>query len=258
MAGIHQRERRVVDTLRHRPGARGRVLPIGGGGFLMQSHMQLDQLLLSLCDRPRPRICFIPTASGDSEDMIHRFYERFRGLECVPTHLAFFRKIGGESIPPSQLAEAIPEQDVVFVGGGSTRSMLPVWKEWNLPDALRRACAGGTLISGMSAGAICWFEWALSDSVHGPGTLTAIPGLAWLPGGCVAHFDANDEAAGRLRHAAQIAGVTSVLGLPDGVAALFKDGQLERLFVSSASASASMWRDGKRLSLPKSVELCSI
>jgi dipeptidase E len=236
-----------------------RLLVSGGGGFLMQSHPQLDLLLLSLCKRPKPRICFIPTASGDSEEMIERFYERFRPLDCKPTHLAFFRRIGGTSIPPAQLAEAIPEQDVVFVGGGNTRSMLPVWREWGLPDVLARANGSGTLIAGMSAGAICWFSWALSDSVHGPGTVTAIPGLGWLAGGAASHFDPSNLAAKvRLQQAALAAGVDSFIALPDGVAALFEYGCLRRVYCACPAVGVWNWIRGEFLQMSDSIEICSI
>jgi peptidase E len=222
----------------------------------MQSHPQIDLLLLAQTGRQRPKICFVPTASGDSEEAIERFYGRFRALDCEPTHLAFFRKIGGASIPPARLAEAVPEQDVIFVGGGNTRSMLPVWKEWGLPEALAASNSSGTLISGMSAGAICWFEWALSDSVHGPGTITAIPGLGWLAGGCSAHFKPHNAA--EVARAANAAAVRGFLALPDGVAAMFQQGQLTRLFASHGSAGAVLWRDGHDVPIPPNVERCAI
>jgi len=239
-----------------RAGSQGSLLLIGGGGFQMQSHLQIDLLLLSLTGRPRPKICFIPTASGDSEEMIERFYGRFRALDCEPTHLAFFRKIGGASIPPARLAEAVPEQDVIFVGGGNTRSMLPVWREWGLPEVLARANSAGTLISGMSAGAICWFAWALSDSVRGPGTITAIPGLGWLAGGCAAHFQPQNAA--ELARAAEAADVQDYLALPDGVAAMFQDGQLARLFAAQGTEGACLWHGGHDVPIPAHVQRCAI
>lgn len=242
------------------PASTGRLLLSGGGGFLMQSHLQLDELMLGLCNRSRPKICFVPTASGDSEGMIERFYDRFRPLPCEPTHLAFFRRIGGGSIPPARLADEIPAQDIVFVGGGNTRSMLPVWKEWDLPTALSRASMRGTLIAGMSAGAVCWFSWALSDSVHGPGTVTAIRGLGWLQGGGAAHFRPDDrDATERLMKAARAAAVDSFIALPDGVAVLFEHGRLRKVYYSAGVATGvGLWRDGKPEPLSPVVEVCSI
>lgn len=188
--------------------------------------------------------------------MIERFYERFRPLNCEPTHLAFFRKISGRSIAPADLAASIPEQDVVFVGGGNTRSMLPVWREWGLPEALARAGQQGTLIAGMSAGAICWFARALSDSVHGPGTVTAIAGLGWLPAGCVAHY--RPQQAAQIMRAAKSAAVGLVLALPDGVAAMFHDQQMVKVFVAHGAEDACLWRNGRREPIPSGVEICSI
>jgi dipeptidase E len=240
-------------------GPQGRFLLSGGGGFLMESHPPLDSLMLALCQRPRPKICFVPTASGDSEEMIERFYDRFGSLPCEPTHLAFFRRIGGASIPPARLAEALPAQDVVFVGGGNTRSMLPVWREWGLPAAMAAANQAGTLLAGMSAGAVCWFDWALSDSVHGPGTVTAIPGVGWIPGGCAAHYRPDDaDARSRVVHAAVSAAVPSFIALPDGIAALFDRGRLQRVYRAGEAGTIALWRDGAFESLPAAVEVCSI
>lgn len=250
----HLNSAKVVPTA-----PQGRFLVSGGGGFLMHSHPPLDALMLELCQRPRPKICFIPTASGDSEEMIERFYARFRSLPCEPTHLAFFRRIGGASIPPARLDEALPAQDVVFVGGGSTRSMLPVWREWGLPAALAAANQAGTLLAGMSAGALCWFDWALSDSVHGPGTVTAISGLSWIPGGCAAHYRPDDaDTRTRVVQAAIAATVPSFIALPDGVAALFDRGHLKRVYRAGAAGTVALWRDGAFESLPEAVEVCSI
>ena len=124
---------------------------MGGGGFAMEpENLKLDRYLLSLSQKPHPKISFIGTASGDAETYHTKFYTAYKTLDCEPTHLSLFK-------PHTRDIETyILEQDIIHVGGGNTRNLLCLWKEWELDRILRKAYERGILFSGMSAGMLCW------------------------------------------------------------------------------------------------------
>jgi peptidase E len=142
-----------------------RILALGGGGFMMeQAPSPIDTYMLSLTGKSKPKVCFVSTPSGDHPEHIDKFYAAF-GLEaCTPSHLAFFRKPMPGSIPLAHLETSLLDQDLIFVGGGNTKSALGVWREWRLDEVFRRASIAGVVLAGMSAGAMCWFESGLTDS----------------------------------------------------------------------------------------------
>lgn len=144
----------------------------------------LDDYILEQAHRDTPRVCFIPTASGDAEGYIGRFYQSFRPRPCVATHLSLFKPTGSD---PCRL---IQEQDVLYVGGGNTRNLLVLWREWGLDAAVRQAWERGVVLAGLSAGSLCWYEEGLSDSL-GAG-FSRIEGLGLLPGSHCPHFG-NEE-----------------------------------------------------------------
>src|SRR5712692_7684400 len=152
------------------------IIAIGGGGFSMEpNNPLLDLYFLQQTRKANPKICFVPTASGDSEDYLFRFYAVFSQYECRPSHLAFFRKPTAATSPLTDLEAYLLAQDAIYVGGGNTRSMLAVWREWGLDGILRKAWESGIVLGGISAGAICWFQEGLTDSV--PGRLGKLSGL---------------------------------------------------------------------------------
>ena len=136
---------------------------------------RLDKWLVSLARRSRPRVLFIPTASGDAKDYIRRFYRAFARYPCRPTHLQLFNRVAVD------LRKQVVSQDLIYVGGGNTANLLAIWKVHGLDNALREAWHEGVVLCGVSAGAICWFEGGVTDSFGQ--TLRALEGgLALLPG----------------------------------------------------------------------------
>jgi peptidase E len=129
-------------------------------------------------------VCFLATAAGDAESYIDSFYTAFRQLPCRPTHIPLFART-------PDLKTVLLEQDIIYVGGGNTKSMLAVWRDWEMPELLRRAWEAGTVLAGVSAGAICWFETGLTDS-SGTG-LYPLTGLGFLAGACCPHYDGEAE-----------------------------------------------------------------
>src|SRR5258708_29183844 len=131
----------------------GRIVAMGGGGFSMEPrNPRLDQWILGLARRARPRVTFVPTASGDSPWYIKKFYRSFSRLECEPTHLQLFKR------EISDLRAFVLSQDVVYVGGGNTVNLLAVWRSHGLDAILAEAWNSGIVLCGISAGALCWFE----------------------------------------------------------------------------------------------------
>jgi len=158
------------------------IIALGGGGFSMEpENPLLDRYILNQTGKTSPKICFIPTASGDSDDYVSRFYRFFEQQECQPSHLSLFR-------PPTRDLEGfLLEKDIIYVGGGNTKNLLVLWKEWGLDVILRKAWEQGIVLAGISAGSICWFEEGVTDS-YGDG-LEPIKCLGFLKGSNCPHYD---------------------------------------------------------------------
>src|SRR5918999_2983425 len=166
--------------------ATGQIVAIGGGGFSEEpTNLALDRYVLGLTPRERPKVCFLGTASGDADGYVRRFRAAFAALGAEPSALSLFRP------HTADLRAFLLEQDVVYVGGGNTRSLLALWREWGLDAILRAAWEGGAVLAGISAGMICWFEQGITDSV--PGRLSPLAGLGFLPGSACPHYDAELE-----------------------------------------------------------------
>ena len=146
----------------------------------------LDDFILSLTGKPRPKVCFVPTASGDSEGYVQSFYTAFPAERADASHLALFHRTVHE------LREFVLSQDVIYVGGGNTVSMLAVWRAHGLDVVLREAWEAGVVLCGVSAGALCWFEGGTTDS-FGNGLAPLQDGLGFLTGSCCPHYDGEAE-----------------------------------------------------------------
>ena len=157
------------------------IVAIGGGGFgRISKDNRIEDYILSLSSKENPNICFIPTATGDNDAYKVNYYDVFTKFNCNPTHIDFFKRT-------IDLSTHISKQDIIFVGGGNTKSMLAVWKDWGLDILLKDAYEGGTVMSGVSAGAICWFERGITDSwAH---DLAIMDCLGFVKGICCPHYD---------------------------------------------------------------------
>jgi dipeptidase E len=160
------------------------IIAIGGGGFLHGSEPGIEHYILEQSLSDRPRVGFIATASGDASSALVKFYSRFSPLACIPSHLGLFDRT-------PDLDRWFAEQDIIYAGGGNTRSMLAVWRDWGLPSLLLKAAESGTILAGISAGAICWFEHGTTDSMAN--ILRAMPCLGFLSGSCCPHYSEELE-----------------------------------------------------------------
>ena len=209
----------------------GQIIAMGGGGFTMEpDNPLLDRYLLAATGKARPRVCFVPTAAGDVAGYIDRFYEAFPDDLCVPTHLSLFsRKV-------DDLAGFLAEQDLVYVGGGNTVNLLAVWRAQGLDRVLPGALAAGTILCGVSAGALCWFERGITDS-YGPDLKPLTNGLGLLAGAFCPHYDSDWRRPEQFDDFVRDYGGPA-LAAEDGVALHFRDGELVRAVTSRPNARA--------------------
>ena len=158
------------------------IIAMGGGiPYWEPRNDALERYILKASGAQRPKVLFVPTASGDDATRIVHFYGMYGPLECRPSHLTFFART------PVDLRALVLAQHVIHVGGGNTRSMLAVWRDWGLTEILREAWEQGVVLCGLSAGSICWFESGVTDSLAGD--LTAMQCLGFLPGSNCPHYD---------------------------------------------------------------------
>jgi dipeptidase E len=158
----------------------GHILAIGGGGVL-SAGSKLEELLLELSGKPRPRVAFLPTATADSGERIALFHDAFRGRNCAPDVVTLFGM-------PEGPADRVAAADVVYVHGGNTANALAIWRVHGIDRALREVWARGGVLGGWSAGAICWFEDSVTDS-FGPTLRPLSDGLGFLSGSFCPHYD---------------------------------------------------------------------
>ena len=163
------------------------IVAFGGGGFSMEAgNPLLDDYVLALAGPTRPRVCFMPSASGDADHYIVRFYRAFDSGRCEPSHISLFRR---EQNPPNLRAHLLA-QDVIYVGGGSVISLLGVWRAHGIDGILREAWEAGVILCGVSAGSLCWFREAVS-AFHGEPV--RLGGLGFLPWSNTVHYDGERD-----------------------------------------------------------------
>ena len=161
------------------------IIAIGGGGFgRSPGEGLIEKYILDQSEQNDPKICFIPTATGDNEAYKVNYYSTFSKLDCSPSHLDLFKRT-------PNLKDLILKQDIIFVGGGNTKSMLAVWKDWGLDLLLKEAYEKGVIMSGVSAGAICWFNQGVTDSWAED--LKIMDCLGFMEGACCPHYDEEPQ-----------------------------------------------------------------
>jgi len=214
------------------------IVVIGGGGFLRDSRdLRLEKYILKQAGKKNPSVCFIPTASGESAEYIVKFYSAFGRLGCRTSHLSLFRP------PTADLESFIMEKDIIYVGGGNTKSMLALWQEWKLDSILKGAWEKGVILSGVSAGAICWFEEGVTDSV--PGEFRAIKGLGFLKGSFCPHYDSEPDRQPAYHRLLDEGKIQPGYAVMDYAALHFIDDELKNVFYSKTEARACFVEAGK-------------
>jgi len=205
------------------------IIACGGDGWPTDpAHPAVEERILALARRDTPRVLLLPTASGDSDHLIARFYEFFNARHCRPDHLALFR--------PHPRHVDLAAQDVVYVGGGSTLNLMAVLELHGLAQGLREAYAAGTVMSGVSAGAICWFTAGLSNS-RGAG-YAPVAGLGLLPGGVCPHAHDDPDRLPALEREVAAGTMPTTLAVDDGAALVFTDERLTEVVAARPGRGA--------------------
>jgi peptidase E len=205
------------------------IVAFGGGGFSMESgNPLLDDYVLGLSGAERPKVCFLPSASGDADHYIVRFYRAFPADRCEASHISLFRREQG----PEDLRDHLLEQDLIYVGGGSVVSLLGVWRAHGIDTILREAWERGVILCGLSAGSLCWFSEAVTGFHGAP---RRVEGLGMLPFSNCVHYQPDSSRRGAY-HDFIRAGMRPGYAAEDGAALHFVGPELSRVIASRPSA----------------------
>jgi dipeptidase E len=221
------------------------IVALGGGGFSMEpDNPLLDDFILSLTGKRQPKVCFVPTASGDSDNYVARFYRNFDASRCSPSHLPLFHG----QLP--DVTDFLCSQDLIYVGGGSTANMLAVWRVHALDKAIAAAWRKGVVLCGVSAGGLCWFEAGITDS-FGSRLAPLRDGLGFLKGAFCPHYDGERERRPTL-HRELRRGFPPTMAADDGVGLHFVDTRLAEAVSSRPEAHAYRvrWSKGEAIEDP--------
>ena len=197
------------------PSIEKKIIAIGGGGFTHQADESLDQFVVDQSKKTNNKIGFLATASNDDKKKISLFYNRFENTESELSHFNLTSDVNGFS-------EWILNKDIVYIGGGNTKFMLKIWKNNMLENIFKKAYESGVILSGVSAGAVCWFEWILSDSVS-PG-FKPLKGINLISGSCTPH-SSNIERINQFQQDIKNGKLPHGIAIDDGVAVVFIDGK---------------------------------
>lgn len=232
------------------------IIAMGGGGFMMEpENPRLDAYVLRATGVDKPRICFLGTAGGDRPETLEVFRRTFVGLGAEPTHLAL-PWIPDEEGPPEagsptgtpnvpDIRAHLAAQDAIYVGGGNTRRMLAIWRTYGVDELLHDLWASGAVVlAGVSAGALCWFEAGVTDSI--PGTLTPMQALGWLPGSFCPHYDGEPGRQPTFEALVQDGTLPAGHGVDDGCALHYEEDLLKSAVTSRPGAAyVSVARSGE-------------
>src|SRR5215213_3177565 len=227
------------------------IVAFGGGGFSMEAgNPLLDDYVIGLAAAARgdrPKVCFLPTASGDADHYIVRFYRHFPASRCEVSHVSLFRRDCGTDDVRAHLLE----QDLVYVGGGSVICLMGVLRAHGLDVALREAWEAGVVMCGLSAGSLCWFAEAMTG-YHG--NSRPVQGMGFVPFSNAVHYDKETHRRPAY-HAAVGDGMPGGYAAEDGAALHFVGESLARVVSSRPAARAYRVDavDGEVVELPLAV-----
>jgi peptidase E len=229
--------------------ARRRILALGGHDFDRRvGNDAICDLIVELAESPVPKICLLPTASGDPEEQIVRFRRAFAERDCVPEVISLFRL--GEN--PVDLREELLNQDVIYAGGGSMLNLLAIWRTHGLDEIMRECWREGILIVGQSAGAMVWFEGGITSSQGDPAIAS---GFGLLPGSTCVHYLSEPVRRRSFLRAIASGELEPGLGLEDQTGALFEDTELVETV--TAREGAAVWEVRPENAGAREVELHS-
>ena len=221
-----------------------KIIAIGGGGFTHESDDTLDQFFLDQCNKKKIKLGFLATASKDDIKKISLFYKKFENKNLELSHFNLTQKIDGFS-------SWILNKDIIYVGGGNTSFMLDIWRKNSLDKIFKKAYENGIVLAGVSAGAGCWFDWILSDSV-GPG-LKPLKGISLISGSCTPH-SSEEKRINQFELNIKNGELPPGLAIDDGVAVLFIDGKPSEVYSSRKNHKAYFIDTNKKISLKEHIK----
>jgi peptidase E len=216
-----------------------KIIVIGGGGFTHQLDENLDQFVIDQSKKSKNKIGFLATASKDDENKINLFYKRYQNTHTELSHFNLTSALDGFS-------EWILNKDIIYIGGGNTVFMLNIWKKNKLENIFKDVYEKGIILSGVSAGAVCWFDWILSDSA-GPG-LNPLRGINLISGSCTPH-SSNIERINQFQLDIKNNILPEGIAIDDGVAVVFIDGKPTEVYSSRKNHTAYFVDKNKKINL---------
>jgi peptidase E len=221
-----------------------KIIAIGGGGFTHQLDESLDQFVIDQSKKPKNKIGFLATASKDDENKINLFYKRYQNTKSELSHFNLTSATDGFS-------EWILNKDIIYIGGGNTVFMLNIWKKNKLENIFKDAYEKGIILSGVSAGAVCWFDWILSDSA-GPG-YNPIRGINLISGSCTPH-SSNIQRIDQFELEIKNNKLPQGMAIDDGVAVVFIDGKPTEVYSSRKNHTAYFLDKDKKINLKEYIK----
>ena len=221
-----------------------KIVAIGGGGFTHELDGTLDQFFLDQCIKKKIKLGFLATASKDDVKKIRLFYKRFENKNLDLSHFNLSHQISGFS-------SWLLSKDIIYVGGGNTSYMLDVWNKNSLDKVFKKAYENGIILAGVSAGAACWFDWILSDSVgHG---LKPLKGISLISGSCTPH-SSEEKRIDQFELNIKNGELPPGLAIDDGVAVLFIDGKPSEVYSSRKNHKAYFVDTNRKISLKEYIK----
>lgn len=210
------------------------IFAIGGKFFVEPWETPaLQQHLLSLSPEKTPKICLLAGASGDNPNGIELFYRTMNEHDCRPKHLNMYHPVTRD------FEDYFLSMDIIYVGGGATKNLISVWRDWGIDKALRTAWENGVVLSGTSAGSICWFESGLTDSF--PPVLLPLDCLGFLAGSACPHYGSRPDRAPSFRRLINEEVMPAPgLGIDDHCAAHFIGEDLHELVTTQRGAGGHL------------------
>ena len=221
-----------------------KIIAIGGGGFTHQVDESLDQFILDQSKKLNNKIGFLATATKDDQKKIDLFYKRFETIGSELSHFNLTSNVDGFS-------EWMLSKDIIYIGGGNTVFMLDIWKKNKLESIFRDSYKKGIILSGVSAGAVCWFDWILSDSV-GPG-FNPLRGINIISGSCTPH-SSNLERINQFELDIKNNKLPEGIAIDDGVAVVFIDGKPTEVYSSRENHKAYFIDKNKKINLKEYIK----
>lgn len=189
----------------------------------------LDKYILDLVPKERPKICFMGTASHDGKEYRDMFHNFFKNQQCEPSHLSLTH-------PPKDIEAFIMDKDIIHVGGGNTTLIIDTWKKFGVDKIMKKAWEAGIILTGMSAGAICWFDDGITNP--SPGVLTRLPCLGLLNGSFCPHYDDRAELKSAFHKLILEGIIEEGYGVEDGAAVHFVGNEPIRVITSRPGVTA--------------------